>query len=295
MHLRKIFAVYRAERFSPNSIEKDAAVLRCVCDELTQRGYSVEAVSEGELGRMTVAGISDDVSCCISMGREKSTLFLYGKWAYNTGKAVVNASAGVALCCNRRKVTETLSRAGIPLPAEHGSHGYWAKRADGVAEGACDVQFAANLSELDAVIHGMRGRGVDDIIVSAHVPGDLVKFYGVRSTGFFHICYPGDDGQWKFDDERRNGRPHHYAFSMDGLRSAAERASAAVGVDVYGGDCIVRADGSFCIIDFNDWPSFSRCREDAAVAIADIVEMRMAERVMYFKTNLETSKLMVNT
>ncbi len=82
---------------------------------------------------------------------------------------------------------------------------------------------------------------------------------------------------------------------MDGLRSAAERASAAVGVDVYGGDCIVRADGSFCIIDFNDWPSFSRCREDAAVAIADIVEMRMAERVMYFKTNLETSKLMVNT
>ena len=43
---------------------------------------------------------------------------------------------------------------------------------------------------------------------------------------------------------------------------------AAAGLDVYGGDCIVREDGTFCIIDLNDWPSFSRCREEAAKAIA---------------------------
>ena len=68
MHLRKIFAVYRAERFSPNSIEKDAAVLRCVCDELTQRGYSVEAVSEG-------GAWSHD--CCWNI-RRCVMLYLYG-------------------------------------------------------------------------------------------------------------------------------------------------------------------------------------------------------------------------
>jgi len=46
----------------------------------------------------------------------------------------------------------------------------------------------------------------------------------------------------------------------------------AVGIKVYGGDCIVGEDGSFCIIDFNDWPSFSRCREDAATAIATLIK-----------------------
>ena len=96
------------------------------------------------------------------------------------------------------------------------------------------------------------------------------------STGFFRFFYPGDDGQWKFGDERRNGRPCHYRFSAPGLRAMAERAASIAGTDVYGGDCIVRADGSVCIIDFNDWPSFSRCRDEAAEAIAGLVEARMA-------------------
>ena len=30
--------------------------------------------------------------------------------------------------------------------------------------------------------------------------------------------------------------------------------------------------GSFCLIDFNDWPSFSRCREQAADAITGLVK-----------------------
>ena len=42
----------------------------------------------------------------------------------------------------------------------------------------------------------------------------------------------------------------------------------AVGLKVYGGDCIVDETGHFYMIDFNDWPSFSRCREEAATAIA---------------------------
>ncbi|MFS6554926.1 hypothetical protein VPJ68_05445, partial [Parabacteroides distasonis] len=41
---------------------------------------------------------------------------------------------------------------------------------------------------------------------------------------------------------------------------------------MYGGDAIVTADGNFVIIDFNDWPSFSRCRDEAAEAIAEYVK-----------------------
>ena len=55
------------------------------------------------------------------------------------------------------------------------------------------------------------------------------------------------------------------------LQREVLRLAAALGVSVYGGDAIVRADGSFCLIDFNDWPSFSRCREEAADAIASLV------------------------
>ena len=50
----------------------------------------------------------------------------------------------------------------------------------------------------------------------------------------------------------------------------ATRLAGLLGLEVYGGDCIVRQDGTFAIIDFNDWPSFSRCRNDAAKAIASL-------------------------
>ena len=39
-------------------------------------------------------------------------------------------------------------------------------------------------------------------------------------------------------------------------------------VPVYGGDCVVSEDGSIRIIDFNDWPSFAPCREEAGFYIA---------------------------
>ena len=40
-----------------------------------------------------------------------------------------------------------------------------------------------------------------------------------------------------------------------------------LGLEIWGGDAIVKGD-RFSIVDFNDWPSFSRVRNDAARAIA---------------------------
>ena len=51
------------------------------------------------------------------------------------------------------------------------------------------------------------------------------------------------------------------------LNHAAVTAASALGLEIWGGDAIVKGD-RFSIVDFNDWPSFSRVRNDAARAIA---------------------------
>jgi len=58
------------------------------------------------------------------------------------------------------------------------------------------------------------------------------------------------------------------------LRDLAERAAAAAGLDVYGGDLIVERSGRLTLIDLNDWPSFAPCRPAAAAAIADYLTRR---------------------
>jgi hypothetical protein len=187
------------------------------------------------------------------------------------GVRVINSPQGVERCA-RSRLKVIMQEQGIPMAPAEGPDGYWLKRGDAAAQSHSDVVFAADREQLEREIAAFRRRGIDDYTVEAHVVGDVVKFYGVRGTGFFRYYYPTDDGDQKFGDEARNGAARHYPFSEGNLQLAAERLAAAVGVDIYGGDCIVRADGSFCVIDFNDWPSFSRCRDEAAEAIVSMIE-----------------------
>lgn len=257
-------AIGRADRFSPNSVEKDAAILESVCKELTDKGCDVAMIGEENLDS------NIDGQIFMSMGRLPSTLNLLNV-KKEVGAIVINEACSVGLCCNRRTLNEVLKQAEIPLAPEKGEHGYWLKRADGVAENSNDVQYASDEAEAAEKEKQMRAAGMSDVLICAHVPGDLIKFYGVRGTDFFRYYYPGDDGKWKFNDEARNGKPQHYPFSENDLHAISDKAAAAAGLDVYGGDCIVRKDGTFCVIDLNDWPSFSRCREEAAKAIASRV------------------------
>ena len=70
---------------------------------------------------------------------------------------------------------------------------------------------------------------------------------------------------------RHNGPAQHYTFDAEQMKNDVNRLAGLTDLEVYGGDIIVRPDGSYCIIDFNDWPSFSRCRDEAAEAIAGII------------------------
>ena len=259
----RILMIRRAEQFSPHSVGKDRAILEAVAARLSQRGHTVTQVDEGTAGR-SLSSASPDV--IFSMARLPETLRLLA----SSGLKVINAPSGV-LHASRRRLHELMCSLGIPVPEGEGRYGYWLKRADAAAQAAGDVVYAADESALSEAKAVMQARGISDLLVSPHVPGDLVKFYGVLSAGFFRFFYPTDDGVSKFGLERLNGEAHHYPFDVGSLQAKAQELAAAVGLEVYGGDCIVCADAAWYMIDFNDWPSFSRCREEAAEAIAGLI------------------------
>ena len=259
----KILMIRRAEQFSPHSVENDRAILEAVAFRLSQRGHVVTQVDEVSLYACLSVGKPDFI---FSMARLPESL----RFLDELGVKVINAPKGVSQS-SRHRLQEIMASLNIPFPSGEGLHGYWLKRADAAAQKEEDVVYVPDTQTLTEAEAAMRVRGIRDYIISPHVEGDLVKFYGVSPAGFFHYFYPTDDGLTKFGLEHRNGQAHHYPFDVNGLQTSAEKLAAAVGLQIYGGDCIVTADSAWYMIDFNDWPSFSRCREEAAEVIAGMV------------------------
>lgn len=258
-----LLAIYRAERFSPNSVDKDKAIIEAVTNKLAEKGYNIRYTQEEELTGNEHADI------ILTMGRQNSTLAFLEK-AEASGAVVINSAQSVRNCA--RATIDRLMRANnLPAAPLTSTCGYWVKRGDEAAQNPNDVMFAADEQEKQAILNAFNLRGITSIVATAHVEGDLVKFYGVAGTNFFAVFYPGDDGCFKFNDELKNGKPNHFDFNKEALHADSTRLAELTGIRIYGGDCIVRNDGTYAIIDFNDWPSFSRCRAEAAEAIASIV------------------------
>lgn len=265
--MKKVLALYRAEKFSPNSVEKDKAIMDALCSRIRDKGHDITVMNENQLEQY---GHADAI---LTMGRLESTLNILDE-KQRQGTLVTNPPEGIRACA-RANIDHVMRSNGIPVAPLTGCCGYWIKRGDESAQSKDDVVFAANETERDQNIASFKARGIKQVVVTAHVKGDLVKFYGVKGTGFFKTYYPGDDGMSKFGDELLNGKPAHYAFNTEQLKADTEKTASLINIDIYGGDCIVREDGSYAIIDFNDWPSFSRCREEAAEAMADIICRKM--------------------
>jgi len=253
----KIVAIARDKCFSPHSVEKDCAILHAVVEGLQQ-----PVVWTDEVQVQTEGLLPADIY--LTMARSTAVLQQLAE-AEKAGKRVVNSAESVAKCV-RSVLHRTLQAHAIPLPPTEGNAGYWLKRGDASAQEQGDVVFCRDKEALAMQQQLFVQRGVTDWVVEAHLPGDLLKFYGVAG-GFFRYFYPSDDGMSKFGNEQHNGLAHHYAFDAAQLQAMVEQVAALTGVEVYGGDVVVVPSGDFFLIDFNDWPSFSRCREAAAKAI----------------------------
>lgn len=282
----KIAGIMRAGAFSPNHIGNDAAIFNLVAEQLRKRGCVVNTYSEEQL----IAGqVSEGV--IMNMCREQRSISLLQELE-NAGALVINSGYGIENC-TRERMTRILVGSNIPYPeslivnTDEGVKAAlvkahftqcWIKRGDFHAMHKEDVSYVRHPEEAQEVLQEYFLRGIKRAVINRHLPGDLIKFYGVQGTPFFFWFYPFDEGHSKYGHEAVNGRSKGIEFDKEYLRKICSNASDALDVKIYGGDCIVSPEGEIRIIDFNDWPSFAPCRTDAAPHIARCVLNAIKER-----------------
>ena len=262
----RIATIRRDVADSPNMVANDAAILELVADELRAAGAEIIATEDGAL--------PTGVDIILHMSRNAEVLERLRN-AEERGIKVINSTGAIGNC-SRSRFMQILEDARIPQPQFNiitdentfASLTYpaWIKRSEGWSTHKDDVCFAKDAQEAIEAFRAMRGRGIDACIHSRHIEGDIIKFYGVGNR-YFHHSYP-DPEKSKFSLERINGKAQHHPFDLERLKETIFKAAETLEIDIYGGDCIVNAQGEFFIIDFNDFPSFSAVRNEAAKEIA---------------------------
>ncbi len=276
----------RAGAYSPNHIGNDAAIFNAAAEQLRKRGCEVNVYNEENFRK---EDIREDV--ILNMCREQESIEKL-KALEEQGKLVINSGFGITNC-TRERMTRILLGNNIPYPEslivdtnesvipalkKAGFTSCWIKRGDFHAMHKEDVSYCRHPEEAQEVLHEYFYRGIKRAVINRHLVGDLIKFYGISGQPFFYWFYPYDEGHSKYGLEAINGKSQGIPFSEDALKKMCQDASDILDVRIYGGDCIVDADGSIRIIDFNDWPSFAPCRTQAAPYIAKCVLSAVKQR-----------------
>jgi hypothetical protein len=263
----RALGVYREPEFSPGKVEHDTAILDAVLAELKRHGVEISAISAARFVEDPPPGADLVLAMCQgerALGRLVA-LEQQGAIAINSALAIRN--------CYRDLLCAGLVHAGVPMPSgalvRTGSRPpdltplgvldldapVFVKRGDLHALAPDDVQRVESRGALRAALARMAERGVPVAYVQQAVEGRVVKFYGVTGGEYFAVL-DQEDGAEPISDQVRLE-----------LSRSATAAAAALGLEAWGGDAVI--DGErFMMIDFNDWPSFSRVREAAARAIA---------------------------
>jgi hypothetical protein len=274
----KCWGIYRETAHSPGRIDDDAAIMNSVGEALAARGFNVELLaSDAADAALETPGANIFAMC------ERSDVLDRLKSAAQVGAIVVNSPDAIRNTYRHRMV-ELFVRHRVSAPASQvvatdagklpAGSGVWIKRYDFHATQPDDVMYTASQEGWRKALHRFAERGFPYVVVQQNVPGDLVKFYGVSpdaaespSASWFEWFYHRDKGMMG------------HTFEVARLRDAALGAAAAVGLEIFGGDAIIRADGEPVIIDLNAWPSYARYRDQAAQAIANHLADRFQRRL----------------
>jgi hypothetical protein len=257
-----IAGVRREPEYSPGRVDDDAAILERTRDALAARGLTlrlggVELLAE--LRPIAVLAMCQSDPALAALDRSAATI------------PVINTPDAIR-ACHRHETVRRLAGTTVPfaptrIVATGGADAFdvdvapcWVKRGDVHAMTATDVVFAATPIAVRDAVADFAARGIARAALQRHVAGTVVKFYGVADGRFFR-CYT---------DAATVPAP------IPALWEAARAGAASLGLEVFGGDLVVDDDGRPILIDVNDWPSFARCRDEAADAIASYVVDRLS-------------------
>ncbi|CAG1005081.1 hypothetical protein MYXO_03352 [Myxococcaceae bacterium] len=268
-----LVGVARERVYSPGKVDADRAILESAAEALAARGARVDVIEAEAIDTATA-----NVDLVFTMAQGPRALAALRR-IEAAGTSVVHPSEAI-LACHRVRMLARLERAGVSRPEARlvapgqpqaealafvdslGDAGAWVKRGDVHATEPGDVVRVRGAAEAVVALGALAGRGVCDAVIEAHVEGPTFKFYGVVGTGFFR-AYQGEA------QCPTKAAPEWVALAEQGAR--------ALGLGIYGGDLIVEASGRARLVDVNDWPSFSRCRRDAAEPIAEYLLARLRE------------------
>jgi len=261
MKHRTWLGVYRESIFSPGKVTEDAAILDATLAELARRGYATETAEAKDLDRF-----SGRPAFVLTMAQSRRALDVLENWE-KQGTRVVNSVSSIRNAY-RKPLISLLAQARLPLPSSRiipleeversvsfeRPSVYWLKRGDVHATQPEDVAKVTAREELVPALCHFRSQRIDEVLVQEHVSGEVIKFYGVGKGCYFRafLASNGED----------------ITAGMKPLSALAHRSAEAVGLEIYGGDCILTKKGEILLIDLNDWPSFSRCCRSAAEEIA---------------------------
>lgn len=278
----RLLGVSRGNEYSPNHVGNDAAIFQGTAHELEKKGFDVVICPEKQFVEENL-----EADIIFDMARDRATVNRL-KELEDKGALVVNSAYGIDNCV-RKEMTELLIANGVPHPESFiiptdgaftpDVFPCWIKRGNSHAIVKEDVVYVECKEEAEHVMADFRRRGIPVAVVNEHLVGDLVKFYGVLGTDFFYTFYPSEQSHSKFGLEAINGETRGYPFDVKKLQEYGNRAATALNVPIYGGDCVVSKTGEIRIIDFNDWPSFARCREEAAPKIAECIYNRIMSKL----------------
>jgi hypothetical protein len=275
-----LVAIYRSPSYSPlQHGVNDTAILDATVARLEAEGWQATRTSEAEVeqGRLPAAELYLNM-CQGSLAAEQLMPL------ESDGIVVVNRPSS-ALNCHRYRLVRKLGDSTLSFPRTliHASSAplpplaqlnalspdhqkVWIKRGDVHAERPEDV-VATTLEHVADTLRAFKARGIPWVALQEHVPGPVVKFYGVTDGRFFN-WYGADAG---FTGERPQ-------VDENRLKALAFEAATVLGLEVFGGDVAFPEPDRPVLIDINDWPSFAPFREEAARAIAAYITHRFAHR-----------------
>lgn len=267
----KIAGIMRAAAFSPNHIGNDSSIFNIVADQLRKRGCEVNVYSEDQFINN---GVNEKI--IVNMCREKRSIERL-QHLEDMGMLVINSGYGIENCI-RERMARIFIGSSIPYPetiitdtdeairerlTKAGITRCWIKRGDSHTMHNEDVTLVRHPEEAQEILQEYFLRGIKRAVINRDIEGEMIKFYGILGTPFFYWLTTRSSSAI--------ARKQPATFDESRLKALCSAAAEILDVKIYGGDCVLSHDGKMRIIDFDDWPSFAPCRQEAATNIAKFV------------------------